>query len=282
MTELRPDAPPPEEVLPRLDLERHLQDPAIKQRFVTPMFEVIAPRYDRFTRVFSYGMDAGWKRTLLTELATGLPPSARVLDLACGTGDLALGAAAAGARVLGVDISRRMVRAAARRRRAASGGPVWFAAGHMPTLALPDASVDAVTAGYALRNAPDLGVVLDEITRVLKPGGRLLTLDFYRPRNALWRRLFLGYLRLAGNVVGWLWHRQPVAYGYIAASIEHYVSWQDFCRALEQRGFTVERVHRRMRGGICIHVARLGDMRPPNAARSGPGAPFAPGSPAGH
>jgi demethylmenaquinone methyltransferase/2-methoxy-6-polyprenyl-1,4-benzoquinol methylase len=260
--ESRRDALSPEEALPGLDLEQHLRDPAIKQRFVTTMFEVIAPRYDRFTRVFSYGMDRGWKRTLLAELANGLRPGSLVLDLACGTGDLTLGAATTTARprVLGVDISHRMV-AAARRRRGepdVSDG-VWLAAGHMPTLALRDGSVDAVTAGYALRNAPDYRAVLDEIKRVLKQGGRLLTLDFYRPQTPVWRRLFLGYLRLSGNLFGWLWHRQPVAYGYIASSIEHFVSWQEFSRALERRGFAVERVHRRLLGGICIHAARLSE-----------------------
>lgn len=245
----------PEELLPQLDLEQHLRDPDIRQRFVTTMFEVIAPRYDRFTRAFSFGMDRGWKRALLDGLADALSPGDRVLDIACGTGDLSFGAAerVPGARVIGVDISRRMITRADRSR---ESDDVSFAAGHMLSVPLRDSAVDAVTAGYALRNAPDWGRALDELARVLKPGGRVFALDFYRPRHPLWRRMFVGYLRIVGKLYGWLWHRQPVVYGYIASSIEHYVSWQDFAAALEERGFAVERVRRKLFGGICIHEAR--------------------------
>ena len=247
----------PEELLPQLDLEEHLGDPRIRQRFVTTMFEVIAPRYDRFTRAFSYGMDRGWKRTLLDDLARTLSPGDLVLDVACGTGDLSFGAAerVPGVRVIGVDVSRRMITRAERSRHSRDLPDVRFAAGHMLGIPLRDSSVDAITAGYALRNAPDFRQALDELARVLEPGGRLFALDFYRPRNLLWRRLFIGYLRIAGSLYGWLWHRQPVAYGYIASSLEHYVSWQDFAAALEQRGLTVERVRRRLFGGVCIHEA---------------------------
>jgi demethylmenaquinone methyltransferase/2-methoxy-6-polyprenyl-1,4-benzoquinol methylase len=91
---------------------------------------------------------------------------------------------------------------------------------------------------------------------VLKPGGVLATLDFYRPQSRWWRALFLAYLRAAGNWVGWLWHRQPVVYGYIAASIEHFVSWQRFSTALEAHGLRVEAERTKLLGGIALHVAR--------------------------
>jgi demethylmenaquinone methyltransferase/2-methoxy-6-polyprenyl-1,4-benzoquinol methylase len=127
----------------------------------------------------------------------------------------------------------------------------------MLQLPVRDAAVDAVTVGYGIRNAPDHGAALDEIGRVLRPGGLLLILDFYRPRNRLWRTLYLRYLAVAGRLYGWLWHRQSVAYGYVAPSIEHYLSWQDLSAALEDRGFVVKRVHRKLFGGIAIHVARM-------------------------
>jgi len=247
----------PDEVLRRLDLDEHVRDPGIKQRFVTAMFEVIAPRYDRFTRAFSCGMDRGWKRALLDEAARELTPGTVVLDLACGTGDLAFGVAhrAPQARIVGIDISRRMLSAAAARAPGRADRP-GFSAGHMPQLPLRDGSVGLVTAGYAVRNAPHAGAALDEIARVLTPGGRLLTLDFYRPRNPVWRRLYLWYLKRAGNLIGRLWHRQAQVYGYIAPSIDHYMSWQDFSAELERRGLVVERVRRKLLGGICIHEAR--------------------------
>jgi len=236
-----------------MSLERHLSDPALKQQFVTPMFDIIAPRYDQFTRLFSFGLDRRWKAQLLAELSSHVGPNTRALDLACGSGDLAFALAARGAQVTGVDASSRMIEAAKQR---SHGEPSpSFVVGDMTTLDAPDASVDVVTAGYALRNVPDYARALREIARVTKHGGRLLTLDFYRPANPLWRRAFLAYLSAAGNTVGWLWHGEPVVYGYIARSVEHFVSIDDFNAALEENGFAVERVYRRLYGGIAVHHA---------------------------
>ncbi len=248
----------PEAVLRTLDVEEHLGDRRRKQRFVTTMFEVIAARYDRFTRLFSYGMDRRWKGEVLTELQAVTATPTLVLDLACGTGDLAVGSAARvhSAHVVGFDVSRRML-GLARRRAGTNGSWPRFVAGDMVRLPVRDRSAHAVLAGYAIRNAPDIAAALREIARVLRPGGLLVSLDFYRPRNPLWRSLFVGYLRVAGSLTGWLWHRQPVAYGYIAASIEHHVAWQDMSVALSSHGFRVRRVSRKLLGGIAIHVASL-------------------------
>jgi demethylmenaquinone methyltransferase/2-methoxy-6-polyprenyl-1,4-benzoquinol methylase len=242
-----------------LDLEAHLGDPARKQRFVTPMFDLIAPRYDRFTRAFSFGMDRRWKAELTTWVTQSIAPDARVLDLACGTGDLAFAAAARATRgeVLGIDASASMIAIA--RNRARTEGPhgnVRFAVGDISSLDCESGSADAVTAGYALRNVPDFERVIAEVARVLKPGGSFATLDFYRPESAGWRALFLWYLTVAGNWVGWLWHREPVAYGYIARSIDHFVSWQRFSRSLETHGLQIERVRTKLLGGVALHFAR--------------------------
>jgi demethylmenaquinone methyltransferase/2-methoxy-6-polyprenyl-1,4-benzoquinol methylase len=179
-----------------LDAEKHLADPVLKQHYVTTMFEIIAPCYDRFTRTFSLGKDVGWKRELL-DLARGqLPRGARVLDLACGSGDLALGLAADtdGVRSTGVDVSRNRIAIAERRRRDEQTLDATFTLGTMVQLPVSRASIDAVTVGYGLRNAPGLGAALDEIERVLKPGGRLYCLDFFKPKPTFWRTVWLGYL----------------------------------------------------------------------------------------
>lgn len=217
------------------------------------MFDIIAPRYDQFTRLFSFGLDRRWKAQLLAELSSHISDNTKALDLACGTGDLACALAARGAHVVGVDASARMIDEA--KQRASGARSLEFVVGDMTALDTPDASVDIVTAGYALRNVPDFHRALREIARVLKPGGRLLTLDFYRPENVVWRRAFLAYLSVAGNTVGWLWHREPVVYGYIARSVEHYVSITDFNTALVETGYTLERVYRRLNGGIAVHHA---------------------------
>lgn len=252
-------------------MHRHLSDPTLKPRLVRPLFDVVAPSYDRFTRLFSFGMDRRWKALLLREAAAALPPSGgTVLDLACGTGDLALGVAgrmSRGGTVLGVDASRRML-ALARARVHAGRAPctVLLCEGDMGALPLADGSVDLVTAGYAVRNASDPERAVREIARVLRPGGVMLGLDFFRPERALWRRCFLGYLAVAGRLVGRWWHREPMVYGYLAASIEHFRSWSEYAALLAAHGLVVERAHRRLLGGIVIHRVRRESAASHNSA----------------
>lgn len=243
--------------LGEVDLESVLRDPGRKQGFVTPMFEHIAPRYDDFTRLFSFGMDAAWKGELLRWLSACAPGRCEILDVACGTGDLALGAAALRPewRVRGVDAAEGMVARARARVAVADRARLRFEVGDLTRLSLPDASVDVILAGYALRNVPDHGAALIELQRVLRPGGVLLTLDFYRPAFAPWRALFLGYLQLAGGAVGWWWHRAPVIYAYIAHSIRGFTTADGFSRSLDQAGFTVVRRRDYLLGGIALHHA---------------------------
>lgn len=252
-----PAAPPSPQELEALDLEAHLLDPARKQAFVTPMFEHIAPRYDAFTRLFSFGMDARWKETLMQWFAERAPSAAQVLDVACGTGDLAMRAAELRpqASVLGVDAAEGMIARARARLGSRHSTDIRFEVGDLTRLALPDESFDVILAGYALRNVPEYEAALGELHRVLRPGGVLLTLDFYRPSFAPWRALFLGYLQLSGSIVGWWWHRAPVIYAYIAHSIRHFVTANEFDAALSRTGF--ERAARRdhLLGGIALHAA---------------------------
>ncbi len=255
-----------------LDLERHLADPALKRSFVTPMFDLVAPRYDDFTRLFSFGMDARWKSELVRLATSRVEPCTRVLDAACGTGDLALAVAAArpAAQVTGVDASREMLAFARMRAReldAATAGRVTYREGDLESLGAHDSSVDLMTAGYAFRNAAELAPAIAESARVLRPGGVLATLDFYRPDFALWRSAFLAYLRAAGNAVGWWWHGEPVAYGYIARSIEAHVSSDEFSRLLSGAGFDLVACRTFLFGGVAIHVARRAPTR--HGGRSG-------------
>jgi ubiquinone/menaquinone biosynthesis methyltransferase len=240
-----------------LDLARHLGDASLKQQFVTPMFDLIAPRYDRFTRVFSFGMDARWKRVLMEWVAEsfGSRSPARALDLACGTGDLALETQRRfpAVEAHGVDASPQMIALARQRDHARLPE---FAVGDMMALEAATASVDLVTAGYGFRNTPDFRRALLEAARVTRAGGLLATLDFYRPRSTIWRALFLWYLRTAGNIVGWMWHREPVAYGYIGPSIAGFVSAEEFSAALRAAGFVPLRQRRFLLGGVALHLAR--------------------------
>jgi demethylmenaquinone methyltransferase/2-methoxy-6-polyprenyl-1,4-benzoquinol methylase len=223
------------------------------------MFDIIASRYDDFTRTFSFGMDATWKAELLAALRGHVRPDAVALDIACGTGDLAFAVAelAPDGRVLGIDASQNMIEKARARAGARTGsGTPAFDVGDMASLPARDATVDLVTGGYALRNAPDWRAALTECARVLKPGGLLVTLDFYRPANPVWRAAFLTYLRAAGELVGYLWHGHGVVYGYIAPSIAHFCTAAEYEAALAAAGFRVEHRAIKLGGGVALHVAR--------------------------
>jgi demethylmenaquinone methyltransferase/2-methoxy-6-polyprenyl-1,4-benzoquinol methylase len=222
-----------------------------KRRYVRGLFATIADRYDLITRLLSYGQDRRWKRRLVALAA----PSAgvRALDLATGTGDIAFALAAAGAQVTGLDLTPRMIELA-RAKVSASSDP-HFLVGDMLALPFPDQSFDIVTTGYGLRNVPDLTMAIDEIRRVLKPGGRALSLDFDRPQNALLRTFYLAYLAVVGGAVGWLLHRDPDTYRYIPASIRNYPGAAAVARLMTARGFRRATHHPVLGGLMAIHYA---------------------------
>src|SRR4051794_25894779 len=156
---------------PRMSVRDRIATPAGKRRFVRAIFATIADRYDFITVVLSYGQDRRWKRRLV-DLAN--PSSGtRALDLATGTGDIAFAVAARGARVAAVDITTRMIELA--RAKIVGRAPA-FLVGDMLALPFPSSSFDLVTTGYGLRNVPDLAVAIEEIARVLAPGGQLVSL----------------------------------------------------------------------------------------------------------
>ncbi len=247
----RPRDPPD---LAQLDLERDIRAPDTKRRYVRSLFDTVESSYDGFTRWFSFGLDAQWKRTLVALVTARAPRAARILDLATGTGDL--GAAMLARRpdvsVVGADLSLGMLRHAAKRLGPAARNVI----ADMNDVPYPSESFDCVTAGYGFRNAPDPRAALAEAHRVLRPGGTLATLDFYVPRSPLWRSFFLGYLRVAGRLAGRLTHGLPQAYGYIAPSLEQWVTAAEFTKQLEALGMVVEVQVPRMLGGIALHVAR--------------------------
>jgi demethylmenaquinone methyltransferase/2-methoxy-6-polyprenyl-1,4-benzoquinol methylase len=229
-----------------------------KRRYVRALFATIADRYDFITVALSYGQDRRWKRRLV-DLASARS-GARALDLATGTGDIAFALAARGAQVVGLDVTQRMIELAmakrSERRSAESLAlqDVSFLVGDMLALPFPSASFDIVTTGYGLRNVPDLDVAIDEIRRVLAPGGQFLSLDFNRPENSVVRAAYLAYLTAVGGALGWALHRDPDTYRYIPASIRQYPGAGAVARRFETRGFHV-RWHAVLGGLMAIHHA---------------------------
>lgn len=235
-----------------MSLGDRLATPEGKRRYVRSLFATIADRYDLITVLLSFGRDRAWKRRLVQQAA--IAPGQRVLDLATGTGDIAFLAQKAGATVVGLDVTRRMIELA-RAKRGAAVNPA-FLVGDMMALPFPTGSFDVVTTGYGLRNVPDLPGALDEISRVLRPGGRLLSLDFNRPQQRLVRQAYLAYLSAVGGGLGWILHRDPDTYRYIPASIRLYPGAAGVVALLRQHGFR-QATHRPVLGGfMAIHEAR--------------------------
>ncbi len=214
------------------------------------IFATIADRYDFITVLLSYGQDRRWKRRLI-DLASPRP-GARALDLATGTGDIAFALAAHGARVVGLDITFRMIELA---RDKVAPRTLGFLVGDMLALPFPSASFDIVTTGYGLRNVADLVAAIDEIHRVLTPGGQLLSLDFNRPSNRVVRSAYLAYLTVVGAALGWVLHRNTDTYRYIPASIRQYPGAAAVARLFEARGFAGVRCYPVLGGLMTIHHA---------------------------
>lgn len=238
------DEPPP--------LRQALSSPESKRRYVRRLFSVIAHRYDLITVLLSYGQDRRWKRRLAAMVPE--PASARVLDLACGTGDIAFELAAAGARVTGLDITQQMIEIA-RSKRPASTHHVTFVTGDMMALPFPDGSFSIVTTGYGLRNVPELSVALSEMQRVLSPGGVMLSLDFDRPANRVARTVYLGYLTIVGSILGAVLHGEPDTYRYIPESIRRYPGAAGVCAIARQAGFRSCKHQPVLGGFMAIHSA---------------------------
>jgi demethylmenaquinone methyltransferase/2-methoxy-6-polyprenyl-1,4-benzoquinol methylase len=232
-----------------LDVE--LSTPAGKRRYVRSLFATIADRYDFITVVLSYGQDRRWKRRV-TDLARPRR-NLKVLDLATGTGDIAFELSARGADVVGVDVTHRMIALASAK--PSAGPPVRFVVGDMIELPFADDAFDVVTVGYGLRNVPDLPAAVAEASRVLKRGGRLVSLDFNRPINPFVRAAYLTYLTIVGGALGWVLHGDPDTYRYIPASIRTYPGAHGVAALFASRGLSrIE--HRPLLGGLMsIHVA---------------------------
>jgi demethylmenaquinone methyltransferase / 2-methoxy-6-polyprenyl-1,4-benzoquinol methylase len=222
-----------------------------KSRYVRRLFSTIADRYDLITVLLSYGQDRRWKRRLVS--MAPIRPGARVLDLACGTGDITYAVQDAGASGIGLDITARMVELARAKR--PHGSQPRFLVGDMMRLPFLDATFDVVTTGYGIRNVPVIAQALAELARVLRPGGVLLSLDFDRPANALVRAVYLGYLTLVGSTLGLALHGDPDTYRYIPESIRRYPGADGVSRIAREQGFAACEQFRVLGGLMAIHRA---------------------------
>ena len=212
---------------------------------VRRMFDRIAPVYDVMNRTMTAGLDRRWRRATAEAVVRS---GDEVLDVCCGTGDLAIADARAGGRVTGLDFSEPMLERARRK-----APELDWVSGDVLALPFADASFDAVTVGFGVRNVEDLDRALAELRRVLRPGGRLGILEITRPRGALapfYRFWFDGVVPLMGKLLP-----GGSAYTYLPASVRRFPVPEELAAVIAASGFTDIR-YRFFAGGIvALHTA---------------------------
>jgi demethylmenaquinone methyltransferase/2-methoxy-6-polyprenyl-1,4-benzoquinol methylase len=214
---------------------------------VQRMFDRIAPVYDAMNRVMTAGLDRRWRRITIQQT---VHPGDRTLDACCGTGDLAIGAHRAGAEVVGLDFSERMLERARRK-----APDLEFVRGDVLALPFEDASFDSAVVGFGVRNVEDLGACLAELRRVLRPGGRLGILEITRPTG--WPAPF--YRVWFDRVVPLMGRLLPggAAYTYLPASVRRFPTPDGLAEQLEASGFGDVR-YRTFAGGIvALHLGTV-------------------------
>jgi demethylmenaquinone methyltransferase/2-methoxy-6-polyprenyl-1,4-benzoquinol methylase len=207
------------------------------------MFDAIAPRYDLLNHVLSAGMDRRWRNRAIEALA--LPPGTRMLDLCTGTADLAIAATqlVAPVSVIGVDFSSEMLRLGlAKIRGLHVEQSIRLVRGDAARIPVGSGSCDAATIGFGIRNVAEPARALAEISRVLRPGGRLAILEFGQPRIPGIKTLYAWYFRYLLPLVGRTVSKHRSAYSYLPASVGAFPSPDEFMSTISKNGFDRVRV----------------------------------------
>ena len=206
-----------------------------KKSQVRDMFNTIAPGYDRLNRLFSMGLDVGWRKRLIQTVMQHQPRT--LLDVATGTGDLAIAFAKEEVHVTGFDLAAEMLEKGKHKATAKGlSDRVLFVEGDAENMPFEAESFDAVTVAFGVRNFENLDAGLAEIARVMNPGGHLAILEFGKPK-AWFRPLFYIYFRGIMPVLAKILSRDPAAYTYLAASVASFPSGEDFLQRLKKAGF---------------------------------------------
>ena len=239
--------------MPQVPPPTRFADEATRKRGrrISRMFDRIAPTYDVLNHLLSANTDTRWRRQAAEMLQ--LNGRERLLDLCCGTGDLAVAMKDGGAgEVVGTDFAPAMVELAVEK----AGDRIAFQVADTTALPFEDASFDVATVGFGVRNLENLDAGFREACRVLKPGGRLLVLEFSRPPNALFRGIYHTYfmivLPMIGNLVS---GGADNAYTYLPRSVLAFPGPEALARRLEQAGFSHVDIRPLTMGIACVHLA---------------------------
>jgi demethylmenaquinone methyltransferase/2-methoxy-6-polyprenyl-1,4-benzoquinol methylase len=224
-------------------------------RWVRGMFGSIAPRYDLLNHLLSLNIDRYWRARTVQRVSSVLArPSARVLDLCCGTGDLMLALQARSqAVVYGSDFCHPMLVAAHHKVQQRRGPAVLFEADAL-RLPVADASVDLITIAFGFRNLSNYQQGFQELMRVLSPGGLTAILEFSTPPNPVLSRLYDFYSRsILPTIGGWI-SGSKEAYSYLPESVRKFPGAEDLAKQMRDAGFTNVRFERMTAGIVALHL----------------------------
>jgi demethylmenaquinone methyltransferase/2-methoxy-6-polyprenyl-1,4-benzoquinol methylase len=228
-------------------------------RKVCEMFTRIAPRYDLLNHLLSVQMDKRWRARTSREFRAILDrPEALVLDLCCGTGDLAFALARdARARIMGADFSHTMLVRANEKNTSQEGGrgPILFLEGDALRLPFSDGSFDLVTAAFGLRNLANYESGLREIFRILKPGGTLGILEFTEPAPGVVGQLYRFYCQKILPKIGGLISGDAAAYAYLPKSVARFFRPDELASLMRQVGYSPVRFQLMTLDSVALHIA---------------------------
>ncbi len=225
-----------------------------KRRYVAEMFARIARRYDLMNTLMTAGMHHRWRRRAVEEATIGLRGAA--LDVATGTGDLALALARVEGvtTVVGLDLVPPMISLAKRKASSkATGSPVHFLVGDALSLPFPSDSFVCVASGFALRNMPNLRASLEEMVRVVQPGGRVTSLEIVTLEGGLFSVLFRLYFHRLVPLVGALISRNRSAYTYLPQSVDRFPTANSVAELLEEVGLQDVGYEHMAFGTVVVH-----------------------------
>ncbi|HWR99904.1 MAG TPA: bifunctional demethylmenaquinone methyltransferase/2-methoxy-6-polyprenyl-1,4-benzoquinol methylase UbiE [Prolixibacteraceae bacterium] len=238
------------------EIKPYRDSDAGKKQQIATMFDRIAPKYDFLNHTLSFGIDKIWRRKAIRLISGNSPET--ILDVATGTGDFAIAALKSGAsKITGIDISKEMVAVGREKiRKLGLEGQIELLTGDSEAIKFRDNSFDAVTVAFGVRNFENLGHGLDELFRVLKPGGTLCVLEFSKPRQPL---IKFGYNFYSRNLMPWIGRMisgDPAAYTYLPESVEGFPDGEKFITFMKESGFNQIREYRLTFGIATIYLGR--------------------------
>ncbi|MDD2595501.1 MAG: bifunctional demethylmenaquinone methyltransferase/2-methoxy-6-polyprenyl-1,4-benzoquinol methylase UbiE [Bacteroidales bacterium] len=219
---------------------------------ISKMFNDIADKYDLLNHTLSFGIDKLWRKKLIRQLRKS--GAVNVLDLACGTGDLTIALAENGCNATGMDIADKMLliaeKKAGKRVRKISRLPS-FLNGSAEDIPFEESSFDAVTISFGIRNFDNREQCLEQIYRVIKPGGGLYILEFAIPENKIWKALYLFYFKNILPLIGRMVSKDRSAYSYLPESVMGFPQYEAFSAELGSSGFK-DVTYAKCSGGIAL------------------------------